>query len=139
MIGCCEALEYIGYVATSVVSLGDMIVEPFPSLEAHKPLIWAVFYISAVFIHIPFWYFNRFAAFLSLSMLFLYIFGSLPHIDVEKYALAPNLGFVGGVSGFMRVLPLAAWFFVGVESLSMSSDQVKNPKWKFPLAKWRVC
>jgi len=32
IIGCCEALEYIAYVSSSIISLGSMITAIVPSL-----------------------------------------------------------------------------------------------------------
>lgn len=34
----------------------------------------------------------------------------------------------------MKVLPIAAWFFVGVEALNLASDQVMHPKVVIPFA-----
>jgi ethanolamine permease len=48
LIGCCETLEYIIYVATSAVSLGEMITEANPAASAFQPLIWFVFDFTGV-------------------------------------------------------------------------------------------
>ncbi|GAB9466644.1 hypothetical protein Gpo141_00004014 [Globisporangium polare] len=138
LIGCCEALEYIAYVATSVGSLAQMIIEAAPVLEGLEPVIALVFYISALFFHIRgdriFWVFNMVIGSISLLIVVLYCFGSLPYVSFAKNAVDPNFTFVNGFAGFMKALPLAAWFFVGVESLNLASDQVMHPKVVIPFA-----
>ncbi|GAB9473858.1 hypothetical protein Gpo141_00011004 [Globisporangium polare] len=138
MIGCCEALEYIVYVSSSVLSLVDMVVLIVPVLDPVRPLVWAAFYISALFFHLKsdrvFWIFNAVIGFASIAIVVLFCFGGLPYVSFAKYAHDPNMQFVGGFAGFMKALPLAPWFFVGVEALSLSSDQVAHPKLMVPFA-----
>ncbi|KAF1327290.1 putative transporter, partial [Globisporangium splendens] len=139
IIGCCEALEYIAYVAASVVSLTQMIIQAAPILAGLEPAIALVFYLSALCLHIrgdrAFWVSNVVIGSLSLAIVLLFCVGALPYVNFAKYAAAdPNLHFVNGVAGFMKVLPLAAWFFVGVEALSLASDQVTQPNITIPFA-----
>ncbi|GAB9466639.1 hypothetical protein Gpo141_00004009 [Globisporangium polare] len=138
MIGCCEALEYIVYVSSSVLSLVDMVVLIVPVLDPVRPLVWAAFYISALFFHLKsdrvFWIFNAVIGFASIAIVVLFCFGALPYVSFAKYAHDPNMQFVGGFAGFMKALPLAPWFFVGVEALSLASDQVAHPKLMIPFA-----
>ncbi|GAB9466635.1 hypothetical protein Gpo141_00004005 [Globisporangium polare] len=74
---------------------------------------------------------------ISLLIALLFIFGSLPDVSFSKNAVNEELKFVNGVAGFMKVLPLAAWFFVGVEALSLASDRVSTPKTIIPFA--QIC
>jgi ethanolamine permease len=138
MIGCCEALEYIAYVASSVVALAMMIVEAVPALEGLEPVIHLLFYVSALFFHIrgdrTFWLFNLAIGSISLLIVFLFLFGSIPYANFQRYARDPEFEFVGGMAKFLKVLPLGAWFFVGVEALSLASDQVAQPKVMVPFA-----
>ncbi|GMF41226.1 unnamed protein product [Phytophthora fragariaefolia] len=138
MIGCCEALEYIAYVSASVISFVDLIVDSAPSLDAFSPLLWALFYLSALCLQIRgghvFWIFNLGIAVVSLLVVVIYCVGSLAFVDFPEYGADSNFEFVDGFQGFMKALPLAAWFFVGVEALSLSSDQVDQPKKIVPIA-----
>lgn len=138
MIGCCEALEYIAYVASSVVALGLMIVDIVPALAGLEPIIHALFYITALFFHIrgdrTFWIFNLVIGSISLVIVILFIFGSIPFVDFQRNGRHPDFEFVGGMGTFLKVLPLGAWFFVGVESLNLASDQVHQPKVSVPFA-----
>ncbi|KAF1787967.1 Mitochondrial carrier domain [Phytophthora cactorum] len=138
MIGCCEALEYIAYVSTSTISFVDLIVDAVPSLGSLSPLLWTFFYASALLIQLKggreFWIFNLSIGVVSLVIAVIYCLGSFAFVNFGKYGADPNFEFVGGFPGFMKALPLAGWFFVGVEALNLSSDQVEQPKKIVPIA-----
>ncbi|KAE8877142.1 hypothetical protein PF005_g15023 [Phytophthora fragariae] len=138
MVGCCEALEYIAYVSASVISFVDLIADVAPSVDPISPLLWALFYVTALLIQIKggrvFWGFNLGIGIVSLLIVVIYCLGSLAFVDFAQYGTDPDLEFVDGFHGFMKALPLAAWFFVGVEALSLSSDQVDQPKKIVPVA-----
>ncbi|KAH7484899.1 putative transporter [Phytophthora ramorum] len=138
MIGCCEALEYIAYVSTSTIAFVDLIVDSVPEVKPYRPLLWGLFYLSALVFHIKggraFWLFNMGLGVVSLLIVVLFCFGSLPFVNFAEYAVDPDLEFVDGFPGFMKALPLAAWFFVGVEALPMASDQIQHAKHIVPIA-----
>ena len=64
----------------------------------------------------------------------------MKYVNFQQYAPWPstvdepvsNPWFVGGGSDFMKILPLAAWFFVGVESLKEVCNDVDDPKVQIP-------
>lgn len=139
IIGCAETIEYIIYVATSVLALADMLVESIPELGGFEPLIWLLFYASALYFHIRgdyiFWRWNMAIGVLSLFFVLLYCIGSFPHTNFAVNAdNDPDFRFVHGGNGFMRSLPLSCWFFVGVEALNLASDDVVDPKISIPFA-----
>ncbi|KAG7382154.1 hypothetical protein PHYPSEUDO_005180 [Phytophthora pseudosyringae] len=138
MIGCCEALEYIAYVSTSTIAFVDLVVDSSPGLKPYRPVLWGLFYLSALVFHIKggraFWLFNLGLGVVSLLIVVLYCLGSLPFVSFSHYAVDPELEFADGFSGFMKALPLAAWFFVGVEALPMASDQIEHAKHIVPIA-----
>ncbi|KAJ0396468.1 hypothetical protein ATCC90586_003936 [Pythium insidiosum] len=139
LIGCCEALEYIAYVASSVLSLGDMLVQVVPSLYPYRPLLWLAFYLSALVVHVAgdraFWRVNRVLGVVSIGILLLYVLGSLRYADFKQYAAKDDaLLMVGGISAFMKALPLCCWFFVGIEALNLASDHAQEPKRSIPSA-----
>ena len=145
LIGCCEALEYIVYVATSALSLGTMICSVFNLDLSYQPLIWFLFYASALVIQITgghlFWRSTIVLALVSIGIVFVYCFGCLKNVNFDRYARYNDEGpissydnlFQGGMSTFMLVMPLAAWFYVGVESLAFSADVVTDPKTNLPI------
>ena len=137
MVGCCEAAEYICYVALAVSSLATILSDVVPGLGSYQPVVWIIFYLSALAIHIygreSFWRFSTMVGIVSLLVILVYCFGSLPFIDFHK-----NVGtsggklFVGGLCEFIKVVPVTAWFFVGVESLNTASDDVMEPRRNIP-------
>ncbi|EQC26181.1 hypothetical protein SDRG_15985 [Saprolegnia diclina VS20] len=134
VIGCCEVLEYIAYVSSSVLTLGQMLQIVFPVLsDAYLPLVWLAIYVVAVAIHIRggrvFWLLVRALAFLSISVLVLYCVGSLSFVRFDLYAGSAT---VGGATSFFTSMPLAAWFFVGVESLNTLANTIHDPKIVIP-------
>lgn len=145
IIGCCEALEYITYVATSTLTFADMIVRLLQLDECMKPVVCVLFYLSAVSIHIcggnAFWRVNYILAIISIFLLLIYCFGvmSVESLDVRNGQSGraqsddTNQWFVGGFSQFAQVFPLGTWFYLGVESLGFACYDVDNPKKTIPL------
>ncbi|KAJ0405875.1 hypothetical protein P43SY_001607 [Pythium insidiosum] len=139
LIGCAEACEYIAYVSSAVMSLAKMIVESIPSLSGAEPFLWYLIYAHALLFHYRgdawFWRWNKLMGGTSLLVVLLYTLGSLPHVDFAGHAdTDPRFRFVDGVFGFVRALPSACWFFVGVEALTMASDEVLAPTTAVPFA-----
>ena len=139
IIGCCEAVEYLIYVSTSSISLSNMIIHNSNASMQIQPVLCLIFYISALWINImggfTLWRTIIFLGVISIMILLLYCLGSLPFVDISTYtatsavtgiddALTENQWFIGGMSGFMKVLPLACWFYVGVESLNFCASIV---------------
>lgn len=138
-IGFCETLEYIAYVATTALSLSDMMIQAAPALEGTEPVLWFMVYASALWIQIlggqTFWRVNMLLGIASIGILLAFCFGSLPFVDFERNVINEGGGVaVGGGRGFFKQLPVAAWFFVGVEALSLASDEVSSPKIMVPIA-----
>ncbi|GLD92487.1 hypothetical protein PINS_up001046 [Pythium insidiosum] len=139
IIGCAEACEYIAYVSSAVMSLAKMIVESIPALKGAEPFLWYLIYAHALLFHYRgdawFWRWNKLIGCTSLLVVLLYTLGSLPHVDFADHAdTDPNFRFVDGVFGFVRALPSACWFFVGVEAVTMASDEVLSPTTAVPFA-----
>jgi amino acid transporter len=143
LIGCCEAVEYIVYVAASVITLCDMIASITRSTEEIALLYILLFYISALFIHIKggplFWRSNTVLAILSLLLLLIFCLGALPWANLAANGPAESTSgssgsewFVGGFPMFVRAMPQAAWFYVGVESLNLGIGFVEEPRRVLP-------
>ena len=144
LIGCSETVEYIFYVATATIFFEIMLQIIFPDVQHYPPVTWLIIYIFCVLVHIfggrYFWWFNRFLGVIIMLILFMFVFGSLKYVDFLQYAAWPsttdepvaNPWFVGDINEFMRVYPLAAWFFVGIESLKETCSDLENPKVQVP-------
>ncbi|GLE02803.1 hypothetical protein PINS_up011667 [Pythium insidiosum] len=114
-----------------------MCVVVVPAFEGYEPLFALLFYVSALALHIrgdrTFWYFNAVVAVISVVLLLVYVFGSLPHVSISKFGhLDAEQIDAKGFSGFMKMLPLACWFYVGVEAIGLASDDVQKPKTEVP-------
>jgi amino acid transporter len=140
LIGCSETVEYIFYVSSAAIALGDMMKDMYPGLIGYEPFIWLAFYISSLLIHIfggvYFWRFNMVIAIVSILIVVIYVLGSTPYVNLPKYAPIENENndpwFIGGFSQFLTVLPLTAWFYVGIEALNMASVDIDEPKKNIP-------
>jgi hypothetical protein len=138
MVGLCEAVEYIIYVASSAVSLCNMILAIAGASPNLMPVLALIFYLISLAIHIPggyiFWRSSNFLAIVSLGFVLIYGFGSFKFCDFHTWASSiatngqTNAMFIGGMPTFMTVYPLAAWFYVGVESLNLGCAFVPNPR-----------
>ncbi|EQC29170.1 hypothetical protein SDRG_13043 [Saprolegnia diclina VS20] len=135
IIGCCEALEYLAYVATSVLTMAQMFVVAYPSLDGYEPLTWLCIHVAIVAIHLHggplFWQVNRALALVSIGLLVLYIIGAFAIADWSVNTSSSLMHASDGAT-WMEMLPLTAWFFVGVESLNLASDDVAAPKSTIP-------
>lgn len=152
IVGCLEILEYITYVSSSVIALSQMICTLGNCSLDYQPVIWLCFYIFCLILHIIggriFWYVNNLLAVISIGILLIYCLGSLKYVNFQENAMIQNTTittipndqtilndnqyFVGGISTFFQVFPLAAWFFVGIESVFFAASRVKDPKYTMP-------
>ena len=137
IVGCCESLEYVCYVALSATSLAANLSSIFPDFVHYQPIIWLAFYVSALVIHIfvgkNFWRFNYMVGAISLMIILMYCLGSLHYVDITRYSPIQSW-FNGGIYQFVEVIPLPCWFFVGIESLNMACDDVSQPRKEIPWA-----
>jgi amino acid transporter len=142
VVGCCESIEYIIYVSLSTLFIGQLLSTFFNTPTELQPVWWLVFYVTAIALQLNgklFWLFNALLAFLSITILIVYMFGSLKYVDINVYGRSANTGttadyFVGGGSTFMLAFPLSAWLYVGVETLAFTSDLVSDPRKTIPAA-----
>lgn len=90
-------------MSTTTLSLAELIVKAAPALDGYQPLIWLLFYVSALWIHIVgnrlFWRFNLMVSGISFLVMIMFCFGSLPYVDWGKNTCGgPYLLFVDDVS-----------------------------------------
>ena len=149
MVGCCEAVEYILYTSSSALSLAFMIQSAAGTDPSTVPVYAFIFYVISLVVSILggriFWNISMFLGVISLLLLLMYNFGSLPFIDSAANlpspgttgadpAAAPAM-FIGGFTAFLTQLPLAGWWYVGVECLNMASSVVSEPRKNIPIGK----
>lgn len=146
-------MEYIIYTADTCLSLNDLIVQAAGMDRKFSPLIWLFFYITAVTVHCVggkvFWRVSNTLAFLSITIIIMYCLGSLQFTDFRNAKQVAHVSsdnilltnstvtilrhdhlhiepswFIGGGFEFMRVLPLAGWMYVGIETLNFASNDI---------------
>ena len=136
MVGCLEAIEYITYVASSLIVLATLICQATETSINFVPVYCLACYFVAVFIQIHggrlFWRSNVVLCITSIVLLMVYNIGSLRWVSIENTSAPSTTGgtehtyFIGGFAKFLAVTPLAAWWFVGIESLNLSCAFVAN-------------
>jgi len=160
IIGSCEALEYITYVASATLALSNMIIHLFDLNGSMQPVLCLLFYVSATLVHIRggdlFWRVNLSLAVISLLFLLLYCAVVVGHVNISKYGgissasdvdtetmadtsihidrslRSVNNWFDSDFRSYAVAFPLSTWFYVGVESLGFVSNDVINPKTTIP-------
>lgn len=129
LVGCSEALQNILCVATTVQPIGAMITEMAQRPASYEPIYWILFYISFLCICTAngktFWIFNRIMASVFLILVLVYIFGSIPYLNYEKYAyrdheFTKNGEYYLDGFGMLQMLPNVAWYYMGVECLPLA-------------------
>ena len=136
LVGCLEASEYIAYVASSCIVLSTLVCDTSGSSLTLMPLYGLVFFFITVWIQVSggllFWRFNAVLGVVSIGILLMYNFGSLYWANIVNVSSPSTTGsheytyFVGGMRSFVTVTPLAAWWYVGVESLNFCNAFVAN-------------
>eukprot|EP01033_Poteriospumella_lacustris_P010983 gene10983-7818_t len=142
LVGCCEAAEYILYVASAVVEIGRLltvITELSPSFE---PLYWISFYAISLVIQMKggrtFWRFNAVIAIITLLLIVMYCLASLPNVNFAKFAISdsdhePGTRHLGRMfEEIFHFFPLVSWFYVGVESMTLSCDDIPQANRRVP-------
>jgi len=141
MVAVMEVTQNVVYVAQAAVSFGN-IVTAFTGLPSQFEIFYGIiFYITSLALQIAggrtFWYMIMVMAVVSVCLLLIYIFGTIPAFDFNKYALfneeeSGEQWFRGGVMEFLRILPFPCWFYVGVESINLACKDVPNPRKQVP-------
>ena len=137
IVGCLAITEYIAYAAASCLVLSTLICDTTYTPHSYIPVYSLIFYGICLAIHISggeaFWCSNAVLGVVSLAVLLMYNFGAIYGVNYVNFAEFSTTGepdissyFIGGIYSFLRVIPLPACFFVGVESLNLSCPFVSN-------------
>ena len=136
LIGCCESIESIIYVPSTLLVFGSLLSTLFVTSPSLEPIWWLLFYVSANFLHIGggnfFWTFNSLIGFVSLILIVLYCVATPPFLDFEANVTDQTVQFEGSSANddsptrFLQYVHLVAWFFVGVEGLPLSCIEAKD-------------
>lgn len=75
--------------------------------------------------------FELFVTALAVFELAIYFGITAPHVQTSRLLAQPLLPF--GVSGIFLALPFAIWFYLALEGVAMSAEEVVNPKRDIPI------
>lgn len=133
--GCCEGMEYVLYVATSLAEFGSIMTIVLSSSKTYEPLFWFGFYVIALSIHIRggklFWIASDIAAMVTFVLIVLYLLGSSTVANFSEHATDHD---TYSASQFFLYFPLPSWFFVGVEALTLACENIAQPTRNVPRA-----
>jgi len=155
LVGCLELMEYSLMISASLAYIGSVLVSPqfFNCDPNYRLLIWLIFIILFLGINIPggriLLTANLILGGSSLLLVIIYCFGSLPFTSFEQNAsfqkltddalnssqtqpIDMNLWFIGGISGYISILPLATWGYMGIESIVLTTSITKDPRKTVP-------
>jgi ethanolamine permease len=136
-----EFMEYITYTAQSAQFIGETLCDALHLSSSLVPAFALLFYVVSLAIlwlnESWFWRINTVVGLVSLVIVLVYCFGSLPHVDFAQNASlqqdihdpsASSNWFAGGMFAFMRLLPFTTWGFGGLESAALLNDMTENPR-----------
>lgn len=135
LVGCCEMVQNVLYVSSSVIPFGWIMTIVLDTDKAYEPLYWLLFFVTAVAINTTgghwMWNFNRIAGIVCLLLIILYIVSALVNeTDFHHYAIskeeAGNKISEFDVKKMFRVMPLATWFYIGVELIPFAAMESKT-------------
>eukprot|EP01034_Spumella_vulgaris_P031457 gene31457-38851_t len=132
LIGSCETMEYVLYVAFSTGACSQMITILGETDDKYQPYYFAMIYVSIIVIHLSceraFWNCSSLIGLFVLTMSLLYCVAATPNHGDFDHNVTKVLVETTSIDWF-RIIPSASFFFVGVETLPLScGDVVKASK-----------
>jgi ethanolamine permease len=145
-VGLCESLEYILTTAVNIIIFSTLCTELTDSSPHYEPL-WQLFcYSASLIFHFRggklFWNFTLFLLIVDILVLVLYWVGclSLAHLSFTSNAANPYSNdqhkgfFLGGMDSFLLVLPIALWWYTGIEAVPLACEETVEPRKSIPKA-----
>jgi amino acid transporter len=138
LVGSGGILKFIFISAYLTVSLGKCISMGSRIASSFEPLIWFVLFIIVNLIG----GLNRkkYRAVFSLILIAtliiigIYVFGSIPHLNFDRYAYDDKTDLFQKKGNIIKDLPFTVWWFCGLNALNLVSDEANQPRKKIPWA-----
>lgn len=125
-------IEFVFAPPAIAFALGGYLNVVIPSISAHHLALMMM--ISFGILNLFSLHFSaRFelvVTLLAVAELLIFIFMLLPHFKWSHFA---QDGWQHGTSGIFASIPFAVWFFLGIEGVAMTSEEVKNPQRNLPI------
>ncbi len=137
LVGCSGLLESIFYFGMNVLKISEFVWVCFDLNPALAPVIWVFIYLILLVLVIAcsfnFWEITSFYTISMLIILMIYLFGSMPHLDFDKYALPNNSsGFESDPDLFLEQFRLCILFFIGFDLLTLTASEVSDVRQIYP-------
>eukprot|EP00981_Chlorochromonas_danica_P007411 scaffold1710_cov182-Ochromonas_danica.AAC.1 len=135
MIGFFEAMEYVMFVATSLGAVGRVISAITGTARNAEPIYWLFFYTICLPLHIlggsAFWKVGAVLAVWIVILLLVYLLGNAGGAVLKKdhtgdSSLDPE------ATIFLRFFPTAGWCYKGIEVMTLTCDNIRNPGYIVP-------
>lgn len=137
LVGCSGALESIFYLGMYILKIGQFFLIQFDLSEEHQPIIWCLTYIILIGLHVCiakyFWNVMFYLGLFLLILILIYLFGSMPSLNFEVYALPPtSTGFSEDSHLFFLIFRASVLFYLGFDMLTLTSNEIKDSKHVVP-------
>lgn len=153
VVGYLQLLSFIIYSSSVVVFCSQILAPYFGTSRYCEWIFWLMYYgfTTAVVWNEDrkFWLFNVFLAVVSLGLIVIYVLPSFTWVNFNEFAplnvnyiddpianaakYVDNQWFVGGMGGFLTILPFTTWAYAGVESMAMTTSVMKDAQNKLPI------
>lgn len=118
MLYVCAALEPLSAIMTDIMGL----------TRDYDPLVWVIFFAVSVGIQVAggrtFWSISSWLAVISVVLILIFILGVSPSSNFDTYVVHHNINnhetLKSELELFLKYLPTAAWFYVGIECLPLT-------------------
>ena len=139
LVGCSGLIESIFYFGAYPLKIAQFIDICFDLDPKYNPIVWVLVYVALVAVHSclgrQFWNAISLFTLCSFVLFAIFLFGSMPSLDFEKFAMR-SAGFNRDPDVFFDVFRLSVLFFLGFDLLTLTSSEVKEvnpPPYSRPL------
>ncbi|KAJ0392863.1 hypothetical protein P43SY_001500 [Pythium insidiosum] len=143
MVGAIDVLIGLTHTADALLTIADVLAARVERLRGPEPLLWVATLVLSVLLHSrverTVWRVTRLLGATALLGVLVFALGSLRwcnlsangvrSMDMSTLEAQPD-----SLGDIVRVLPLLAWFFIGLESVSQARDQAVDPEDALPRA-----
>mmetsp|Transcript_25991 Transcript_25991/g.28363 ORF Transcript_25991/g.28363 Transcript_25991/m.28363 type:complete len:613 (-) Transcript_25991:559-2397(-) len=110
---------------------GDYSQDETITIILNALIIYVIIFLTSVIGGRVFWGFNMILGFLVLALMFIYMFGSLPNVDFNKYAVSNQRVSPHTIFAY---LASSSGNYLGIQYLPLMSKDVENPRKTVPRA-----
>lgn len=140
-VGWCEVIQNVFYISVTILTFGQILCEIFHLSKDFEPFFWIFFFITAFPLNFMnrtwFWRMITIFGIMSLSIILLYIFISIPNFDFQanaKSIQSPINNSDSFVSKILSNFAYVSWMFIGSEYMPVVCRDVINPRQQIPRA-----